>query len=139
WVDESATGSYTSRAEESHLVTDDRVRDWQRALWRDPATRAYLLEERGLDELTIKRFKLGLAHRPWTDPILGAITIPVYDEAGKLVNVRFYSRRVVGKRTIRSARGYGKARLYPVEVMDTNELCVVEGEFDALLLNSIGI
>lgn len=87
---------------------------------------------RGLTKEILQQYKLGYDG--------GRITIPIYDELGCLVNVRKYKRRAKGKdKMISFKRGYGTARLYPLQTLEKDEIVLVEGEMDMLTSKCVGL
>ncbi len=92
----------------------------------------FLREERGINDTSIKRFKLG-----WDAE---RITIPIRDEVGNIVNIRRYSPRKKGKaKMISWGRGYGSLRLFPIENLSSDYILICEGEMDCILANQKGI
>jgi len=89
----------------------------------------YLITKRGLEEKTIRNFKIGAD--------AGQITIPIFDSDEVLVNIR---RRKNPKDTSDSPKYYAekgcKSILFNEQVLTKNpaELIVTEGEFDAMVL-----
>lgn len=92
------------------------------------------LRGRGLSDATLARFEFGY------DAETGAITIPVRDGAGELMNLR---RRYLAPDADPKMTGLPRRRaaLYPLSVLrdDPSAFVVCEGELDAALLNQYGI
>lgn len=112
------------------FIEMSEVNDRVNRLWtKYPREIEFLQFMRGLDEETIKRFKLG--YKPADD----RISIPIFDEHGRCVNIRSYSRKDPLNKIISYGAGYGKGRLYPIENLYNGEedVLLVEGEFDALV------
>jgi hypothetical protein len=117
--------------EPAALPTVHHIGGWHSRLLAEDEALDYLTCVRGLTVETIKGCKLG-----W-DRDAETITLPVYDAAGQIVNLR---RRKLGKgEPFKGLYGRG-VQLYPLDVL-TGEglLCVAEGEFDCLLLNQSGL
>ena len=99
----------------------------------------FLLNERGLDLETIKRFQIG-----WNGE---RYSIPIYDENYNLVNIRLYTRQPVDEKqkviNYRDEKGntFGKVRLYGIENITEPIKAVVfaEGELDRLICERHGI
>lgn len=99
----------------------------------------FLLNERGLTLETIKQFQIG-----WNGE---RYSIPIYDEAYNLVNIRLYTRQPVDDRqkviNYRDEQGntFGRVRLYGIEniVNPIKAVVVAEGELDRLICESHGI
>lgn len=97
--------------------------------------RHYLTDERGLTVETLKRYTIGY------NPGKGVYTLPVYDETGRLVNIRQYDRDPKpGFPKMYSMMGHGRPSIYPVEHFEEFDgpIGVVEGEWDALLTTQEG-
>lgn len=91
----------------------------------------------GWDDDTIRRFKIGY-HR-------GRFTIPIYDETGRVMNVRMYDPNAARSedKMISWRAGYGTARLYPIaNLLDSDPsipVFIFEGEKDTILANQHGL
>jgi len=84
----------------------------------------HLVKDRGLSLNTIRRFRIGLFGP-------GVYMVPVYDDSGKLKNVRYYRRSDHKKWGV---KGKTTKMLYPLLGMNgANPLWVCEGEFDAMM------
>jgi DNA primase len=104
-------------------LNETAVGEWRAALLASPSALSYLVEQRGLTLETIERYGLGY------DVESNAITFPVRDEAGELVNLR---RRYLAPDADPPIRGLARpASLYP-DVPASGGLLLVAGEFDAL-------
>lgn len=143
WVsgNKSSYESDPAGGEPEPLPTEEDIDEWHQDLLADDAAMEYLKFVRGIRPDEIK--KRSIVMRP--DRQSGVrYGFPVYNEESSLVNVRWYAQRNPVrdiKKRVWSVRGHGRARLYPIDVLlgKADEVCVVEGEFDALLLNSWGI
>lgn len=102
----------------------------QKLLKNSPALK-WLHEMRGLNNATIKQYKLGFDGE--------RLTIPVF-ENGQCVNIRRHSVRKSSTtpKTISYKPGYGSLKLYPEENLKETVLVLCEGELDCLLLNQLG-
>lgn len=113
-----------------------KIEQWRMLLERTPRTKAFLLNQRGLTEETILKFKLG-----WD---LERITIPIPDETGEYCNIRRYSSGEHGSRKMLSytdengEAGYGDAMLFPIYNLEYDDVIVFEGEMDTVLANQLG-
>lgn len=108
-----------------------RVYGWHKELLGKERVVDYIETKRGINEATIKFFKLG-----WTGE---RISIPIFNEYGICCNVRLYHPRKEPK-IISFRKGYGAARLFPIEKWreDEQETLLVEGEWDAILAWQMG-
>lgn len=112
------------------------VQDWHQALLNNAVVLKKLMSRRGLDEDTIMEYEIG-----WDARIL-RYTIPIYDESGKLVNVRKYKMGAGDQeQKFLNHPGHGEARLYGVEDLqdhDVDYVILAEGEPDRLILKRYG-
>lgn len=117
---------------EDERLSEAKVLGWHNALMESQAELRDFMQRRGLNEETIKQFKLG-----W-DSDKRRYTIPIYDEEGNLVNVRRYSTDQSSHAKMTNAQGHGSPpRLYPVDQLQAagegGTVLVCEGELDALI------
>ena len=106
---------------------------WHDALLRNPDQLAYLCDEKGIREDTVRAMCLG-----WTGK---RISIPVFDREGRCVNLRLYLPHAgKGDDKIvnyfeRGAPSFGRNRLYvPSEHLDPSRVTLhCAGELDAIL------
>lgn len=122
----------TKKGRKWDLPDSARLNGWQSALLSNESALDWLETQRGLSADTIQRFGLGWDGRRYT--------MPVYDELGRLQNIRCYSNVLDPK--IINWTGWGSPpRLYPMSVLlqDPKIIWICEGEFDALLANQQGV
>jgi hypothetical protein len=121
--------SHSAAGIESPLPSEGVLDGWQDCLWADDAQMTYLENERGLTERTICRARLG-----WLSE-QQALTIPVYDRDGELVNVvmRPTNPEPGRKYVVWPGRNQhnGGTQLYPG--VPTGSWLLVGGLFDALI------
>lgn len=116
-------------------LSEARANSFHRSLLDDQAKLDAILEARGLDLDTIKNYKIGYESRS------KRYIIPVYDEDGRLVNFRKY-RLGAGPSSQKMSNelGYGSpARLYPIAELESQDIVICEGEWDALVCIEHGI
>ena len=105
-----------------------------KTLWINEKILKYLREKRGLKDDTIRRRQLG-----W-DVSRRRISIPIPDERGHLVNIRFYSPSQKPKMI--NLKGHGNTpRLYGADDLakyQGKQIILCEGEFDRLILEQNG-
>ena len=113
-------------------IDKSEVKKWHTILKNSKKILNYLLNERGITQDTIEQFLLG-----WDG---SRITIPIFDQEGKIRNVRKYKPETKNgeSKVISYGSGYGSARLYPVGNLVYDEIMLVEGEMDAILANQMG-
>lgn len=103
------------------------------------ATEKYLtgeLAKRAIDPEVSKQRRLGACN--------GRITIPVYNKAGYVVNIRKHRPGGFEGKKVLNQRGHGKPlRLYPIEQLKYDKIVLCGGELKAIaaahVLNKVGI
>ncbi len=91
-----------------------------------------LEDTRGVNEDTVRRFRLGYQN--------SRLTIPIFNDLGMCVNIRKYDLfKSGGPKVLSYAEGYGTARLFPLDTLKGKTVFVVEGEMDCILGNQHGI
>lgn len=117
----------------STKLSEENVRTWHEAGLRNEDLQRWFREHRGFTEETIAARQLG-----WDGQ---RVTIPVRDETGALVNVRRYQRNstgVQGKMLPLVAGSEAATRLYPLTLPLAEQVILVEGEWDAILMHQEG-
>jgi MCM P-loop domain/CHC2 zinc finger len=115
----------------TRVLTEAMVDGWHNSLLARENRLSWLHERRGITTDTIDQYRIG-----WEESGAGHFTIPIFDETGKLANIRYYDPfPTEGRRKIWSEKGYGGARLYPLSVFDDDpdEILILAGEWDTLL------
>lgn len=116
------------------LPNDRQVRLWTKKLLGNDRALRFMTEKRGLTEATIKKYRLGWDGRRYM--------IPIYNEAGDLVNVRQYkpNARDHKDKMMSWGRGHGEGRMYGLETLAENdEVLLCEGELDRLIALQHGL
>ena len=116
-------------------LTEKNVQMWMATAARAEWLQRWFAEKRGYTEATVERWQLG-----WDGQ---RVTIPIRDEAGKLVNVRRYrdprsATAAASGKMIGLAAGMNEARLWPLDALDHSEVVLLEGEWDAMLMRQHG-
>lgn len=123
-------------------ISKEKVQAWHQALRKSQPRVKYLITERGFQKRTLSEHSIG-----WDG---SRYTLPVYDGAGEIVNVRRYrpggavAKMIHFKQQVGNERySYGKpARLYGLDQLVTSDptarVHVCEGEWDRLLLCQAG-
>lgn len=115
------------------LPSDGTVHGWHAALLSNRTALAEFQELRGLNIETIVTYQLGW----YADERV--YTIPIRDEGGDLVNVRFYDPHPRDeRRKIWGVEGHNTPVLYPIDQLVEDEIIICEGEWDALLAIQLG-
>lgn len=94
------------------------------------------LRARGVTDDMIRKARLGYH--------FGRITIPIYDQQGRIINVRRYLPGAPTSEKMQNTKGYGTAALYQVDqLLKYEKLWLCGGEMKALvtgtMLNEIGM
>jgi 5S rRNA maturation endonuclease (ribonuclease M5) len=114
-------------------ITPSMVAGWHAALLGNEPVLDDLVTLRGLWTKTLVDFEIG-----W-DESRRCYTIPVYDVAGELVNVRRYQPRPPeGRRKMWGVEGMNGAHLFPVKNLASDVVIIGEGEWDALVTTQYG-
>lgn len=116
------------------LPTDKKIQQWQERLFGDPDRIKPFKAKRGLSNKTLEKYKIGYNINQ------NRYTIPVYDDEGKLINVRGYkmdAKRAEDK--LKSVDGHGAAALYLPDALKKNTIILTEGELDALVGRDRGL
>lgn len=125
----------TKRKATGLLPSAELLKKLQDNLLSDSASLEKLEKTRLLTRKTIEKYGLGLDHKR------KRLTIPIYDEHNKLVNVRLYSSTDQEK-MISWGKGTGAAVIYGLNDLKeyplSEPLIICEGEFDRLLLVQAG-
>jgi hypothetical protein len=117
-------------------LTEANVKGWHEAALRNVDLMHWLEEKRGYTRETIERYQIG-----WNGQ---RVTIPIRDEAAKLINVRLYLRNATGEqgKMLPLMVGSGPdvtTRLFPMDPVMPDEVFLVEGEWDAMIARQYGI
>jgi len=111
-------GLFGDDAAISPLVIDK----WATQIWEaKPLLRE--LYDRALDDATIKKHRLGVEG--------SKITIPVFNEAGRCVNVQRYAPGATTRKFV-NTKGRGKLRLYPFDQLEYDTIIITGGPIKAL-------
>lgn len=124
----SIRGNQTAGSEAS---LGKKVEAWHQALLANEERQIMLRDDRGVDEASIIRFKLG-----W-DQANRAFAIPIFDGHGKVHNVKMYKTATDhGKKTMWWFIRGPEMLLFPMSVLkDSKWILLTEGEMDAIVAN----
>jgi DNA primase len=118
----------------TNSIPDAKVRTFRKHLLKE--RRKYVTNIRGLSEEVINDHNLGY------DPHTHRITIPILDQFGECVNIRYmgWTKEQRAKSKVYNEKGHGEARLYPEwKMMDEDVIILVEGEWDCLVGRTHGL
>lgn len=121
------------------VIDDKTVRRWHRRLMESPEALRYLTKTRHISPGVVEARELGFNGTRFM--------IPVRDEFGVCVNVKMYdplaTPKMLNYKKEEEERSYGSPpMMYPVGVLvqpDLKKIVLCEGEWDALVLESMGI
>lgn len=85
------------------------------------------LYDRGLDDDDIRRWRIGVDEQ-------NRVTLPVWNDAGAVVNIRRYRPGAPTRDKMRNTRGCGKMRLHPVSQLKYDKIIIVGGECKAYVV-----
>ena len=112
-------------------IGSEEIDKYHQQLMSDRKAFAYLIAERGISMDVLAKRKIGFDGERYT--------IPVYNKYGICVNIRRYKPNAPGAdKMLNYSKGYGSARLYPIDNLEANTVILHEGEWDALLQESEG-
>lgn len=131
----SATGSTATPPAARPPIDMDLVKRWHTDLMnRMPMKKLFLIDKWGIEEATIKKFMIGHDGDRYT--------LPVFDAAGTVVNVRRYMPNAKADKMKNYASGghsYGSpAQLYPVSALSHPIIIITEGEKDCIVASHHG-
>ncbi len=128
----NTNGNGSSNGQPAEQITEAKIKGWVSSLFSSGRHLEELMSRRCLEEDVLSAYEIGY------DSTSRAYTIPVRDEAERIMNLRRYQfDPPKDRRKIWSVKGMGSpARLYPMSVLtedDPDEIIICEGEWDALL------
>lgn len=116
--------------EDVKSINPQRIEEWHADIESaGPLLKA--LYDRGITAKMIRDHRIGY------DVKNTRITIPIFDDQGRVVNVRKYLPGAPGPEKMRNVHGFSKPRLYPANQFDYDVIWVLGGEMKALLAASI--
>lgn len=116
------------RGQTEELPSEAMIQGWTSALLSNDERLDYLIERRMLTTDTLVEYGIG-----W-DRDRGVYTIPIRGKSGELVNVRRYDPSPRDeRRKIWGVTGHNETRLYPIAMLENDELVMAYGEWDTLL------
>ena len=111
--------------EDVKSINPERVEEMHVAFWEKAGPLKKELYDRGVTDSDIRKYRLGFTE--------GRISIPVYDEAGRVRNIRKYSPGAPGPEKMRNTPGYGEMRLFMPDQLKYEILWLVGGELKAVV------
>ena len=105
------------------------IKEYNSKLLDSPKPLKYLKNIRFLSDSVIEKRMLGYDG--------DRITIPIFNQFGFCVNVRRYNPEQKTK-IYNYKKGYGKNALFPIDNCIYDNIIITEGEFDSLVLESLG-
>lgn len=109
---------------EEPLPSEDQIKTWRKALWKNESALNAFMAKRGLSRETIHEYELGYQSSR------KRFTIPIRNRQGELVNVRYYG--LTSKAKMINHTGHGEARLVGLDALEQDEILLCEGEMDWL-------
>lgn len=108
------------------------VEQFHRNLLKDMKVLQYVLRERMLSLFILKKFLIGY------DPMSDRITFPIRTFSGKIINIKLHNSFLEPKSYYYSSSNGGK-KLFPMQALVKNDIVLCEGEFDCMVLHTLGI
>ena len=117
------------------LPTEKQIDGYIAQLHATPRLLQWMDERRGLDDVTLKRFRIGY------DVAKKKFTIPVYAADGTLTNVRMYNHAAKGTvpKILPFATGYGTQLYNESALAVSDDVVLCEGEWDCEINEQHGI
>lgn len=100
-------------------------------LLEDTSKLSYLINTRKISYFTIKKFVLGF------DTSTGRYAVPIRSKSGKFINVKLHNSDLVPKSFY--WQDGSTVKLFPFSSLLRTDIVLCEGEFDCLVLHSLGI
>jgi len=111
--------------EQVKAINPDVIEREHAAIW----DQKHLLKElylRGVTDASIRKHRLGFND--------GRVTIPIKNDGGVFVNIRYYLPGAPGAKKFKNASGRGKpVRLYPIEQLDNEDVVLCGGEIKSIV------
>src|SRR3989339_634333 len=92
----------------------------------------YVTRERLVSFFTVRKFLLGY------DPMSNRIAFPIKSRSGKFLNIKLHSSFLEPKAIYYSSSNGGR-KLFPIQAILKQDIVLCEGEFDCMVLHSLGI
>lgn len=128
-VEQALSTKYSNEDKPSLSKVD--VRKWHELLMSMPELCITLEEKKGWTKEVLQKFEIGYT--------LDRISIPVYNNSNRLVNVRFYSIKG-GVKTLNHKGNKSPCFIFPINVLTQNDRVILcEGESDTLAGLSLGL
>lgn len=124
------------RVSPTKTISRESVERFHKGIWSAEAC-LHQLRIRAISDETIRAYRLGVDNKE-------RITIPIFNEDGKCVNIRRYRPGAPDNVKMTNTKGHGKStHLYPVDQLSYDKIVVAGGECKALAvlerLNQHGI
>ncbi len=121
----------------SKRIDQDKILRLKNALTDE--ARIELEDVRKISGEIIEKYEMGIASFNGED----RIAIPIRDDGGQVVDVRRWlppaQRKDESAKILHWAKGYGGARLFPIDQLEYDDILFCEGELDALAGISAGV
>lgn len=108
------------------------VEQFHKNLLKDFKKLEYVLRERMLSLFVLKKFLIGY------DPMTDRYTFPIRTYSGKVINIKLHNSSLDPKSLYYSPNNGGK-KLFPMQALLKQDIVLCEGEFDCMVLHTLGI
>jgi len=125
---------YTFKEYISPVVNSGKIRILENVLHKNTLALYRLKKKRGITARTATKYRLG-----WHG---GRLSIPIFNDIGYCVDIRQYDlfgKFKKGTKVISWKKGFGGARLWPLESLQNKTVFLMEGETDTILALQEGL
>lgn len=127
---------------EKPLPRERVIDNWHKNLLKDEKRMAWLRDTRGIKRKVLKQWRIGFRNDfpagPQGRQSEPRFTIPIPDEDGNVINVRYYKPGET-KGKMKNHRSHGGGALLGLDALEHDVIELVEGETDFLAGRSIGL
>jgi len=113
-------------------ISQITVEQFHKNLLKDTNALQYVMRERMLSMFVLKKFLIGY------DPMSNRVAFPIRTTSGKFINIKLHNSHLDPKSLYYSPNNGGK-KLFPMQSLFKQDIVICEGEYDCMVLHSLGI
>jgi len=113
-------------------ISQITVEQFHKNLLKDTNALQYVIRERMLSMFVLKKFLIGY------DPMSNRVAFPIRTTSGKFINIKLHNSHLDPKSLYYSPNNGGK-KLFPMQSLFKQDIVICEGEYDCMVLHSLGI
>jgi len=113
-------------------ISQITVEQFHKNLLKDTNALQYVMRERMLSMFVLKKFLIGY------DPMSNRVAFPIRTTSGKFINIKLHNSHLDPKSLYYSPNNGGK-KLFPMQSLFKQNIVICEGEYDCMVLHSLGI